>query len=459
MNFKNIEDYSLLYEVGRFFTSFTQNNLFYKQVHVTGLENIPENEAVILAANHQNTIMDAQAIISAKRWQPIYLTRADVFNNPFIAKLLITMKLLPVYRIRDGKESLKNNEEIFNKNVEILKKKKYLGIFPEASHEGKRRLRTIHKGISRIAFQAEEESDFKLNLKIVPIGINYSDYYKFRSVLLVNFGKPIQINDLQNEYKENPNAAHNEVRRRIAEGIKPLIINIENEKFYDMYENLREIYDKTLLEKVGVKKQNFPQKFIADKKLIAALDLHDEENLLEMEELNKKVENYVTELKKHKIKDSIFENKKSWISLVFKLLFSFISFPIFVFGAITNIIPFLTPNLITKKMKDRNFHTSVQWAVWFFIFPIYYLIISVLAIILLKLFWIKLIFIFSLPFAGHFAYWLWKLLKKNLMTIRYYFKFNNLNIKDLRAKRTEIIKIVDQIIINFEVKNIQNIKI
>ena len=65
----------------------------------------------------------------------------------------------------DGREALKNNEAIFNKTVEILEKKKYLAIFPEASHLGKRKLRTIHKGVSRIYFSAEEKNNFNLNIK------------------------------------------------------------------------------------------------------------------------------------------------------------------------------------------------------------------------------------------------------------------------------------------------------
>jgi len=452
MSFEKIEEYSLIYEIGRYFIAFAHNSLFYKQVHVTGLENIPENEAIIFVGNHQNAIMDAMAVICAKNWQPVFLTRSDVFTNPIIMKILLTHKLLPVYRIRDGKESLKKNEEIFQKNVDILKNKKILGLFPEANHEGKRKLRTIHKGISRIAFQAEEDSDFKLNLHIVPFGVNYSNYFNFRSILLLNFGKPFQIADLKQEFIENPNAAHNEVRQRVADGIKPLIINIENDKFYNLYDNLREIYDFTMLKRLNLQKNNFQYKFIADKKLISALDSYDEENLLEMEELNKKVEEYTNGLNKNKLKDSLFEKPKSWLKLILRFVFKLVTFPLFLYGEINNFIPFNFPKLITRKLKDKNFISSITFSVWLFIYPFYYLILFVLAWVFVDIVWFKWVYLLTLPFTGHFAYWYIKTTLKDFQVLRYYLNSDSDKIITLQKMRNEIISKVDEILNYFEKK-------
>jgi 1-acyl-sn-glycerol-3-phosphate acyltransferase len=453
MNFDKIEKYSFLYEIGRVHATFGHNSLFYKQVHVTGLENIPENCAVILACNHQNALMDAMAIICTRRWQPVFLARSDIFGNPYIAKLLLGMKILPVYRLRDGKESLKKNEEIFKINVEILKNKKYLGIFPEASHLGIRKLRTINKGISRIAFQAEEEADFKLNLKILPVGLVYSNYYSFRSIIQINYGKPISISDLEQEYKENPNNAHFEVRRRIEEGIKPLIINIENDKFYDMYENLREIYDNRMMKRMNFRQKTFPEKFISDKKMIAALDAFDEENLSEMEKLNEKVVVYQNGLNKFKLRDWLFEKPKSGINLFLQFIFMILTLPLFIYGTINNILPFKLPKLITKKMKDKNFHTSVEYGIWLFFYPVYYFVLFLIMWTLTDIVWIKWVFLLSLPFSAFFAFWFWKLGLKFFAKLRYYLAYNSNEIKNLQKIRAEIISMVDEMVDKFEKKN------
>ena len=65
---------------------------------------------------------------------------------------------MPVYRIQDGVDSLKNNETIFQQCVRILSSKNTLILLPEGNHSGYWRLRPLKKGLARIAFQAQKEN-------------------------------------------------------------------------------------------------------------------------------------------------------------------------------------------------------------------------------------------------------------------------------------------------------------
>ena len=164
MNYKNIEKFSFRYAFFKFFI-FYSLRIFYKKYKVIGINNIPKNEPVIFAANHQNTLMDALSILCAGKGQPIFLARADIFNSNFIIKILKFLKIMPIFRIRDGYKNLQNNNDIFDKSVDILEQKKVMTLFPEGSHLGKRKLKAFKKGIARIAFKAEETSNFNLNVK------------------------------------------------------------------------------------------------------------------------------------------------------------------------------------------------------------------------------------------------------------------------------------------------------
>jgi 1-acyl-sn-glycerol-3-phosphate acyltransferase len=113
--------------------------------------------------------MDALAVLFTHKGQPIFLARADIFKSKFIASLLFFLKILPVYRLRDGFDNVKSNDIIFNKTIDVLRNKNGLVILPEGSHEGVRRLRQLKKGICRIAFQADEATGFNLNIKIIPV--------------------------------------------------------------------------------------------------------------------------------------------------------------------------------------------------------------------------------------------------------------------------------------------------
>ncbi|MBP1667276.1 MAG: putative 1-acylglycerol-3-phosphate O-acyltransferase, partial [Bacteroidetes bacterium] len=185
----NIEKYSRGYTLIRKVTGFWHNNVYYRKVIVTGRENINPDDHLIFAPNHQNALMDALAVVYALKTQPVFLTRADIFKKKFVSAILYYLKMLPVYRIRDGYNSLKGNEEIFEKTIKVLRNKNGLVILPEGNHEGFRRLRQLKKGICRIAFQADEASGFRLKIKIIPVGLEFSHYTRYRQVLTVAFGK------------------------------------------------------------------------------------------------------------------------------------------------------------------------------------------------------------------------------------------------------------------------------
>ena len=68
----------------------------YRKVEVFGRENIPTDGAVIIAPNHCNTLMDALVILRAFEDESVFGARADIFNKPFIAKIMTFVRILPM---------------------------------------------------------------------------------------------------------------------------------------------------------------------------------------------------------------------------------------------------------------------------------------------------------------------------------------------------------------------------
>jgi len=114
--------------------------LTHKRIIVSGLKNIPKDKPIIFAANHQNALMDPLALVCTNPLQTVWLTRADIFKIKAVKSFLKFMKMIPIYRIRDGKENLSNNEEIFNYVTQTLENKESVALFPEAAHSGKRQM-------------------------------------------------------------------------------------------------------------------------------------------------------------------------------------------------------------------------------------------------------------------------------------------------------------------------------
>ncbi|MEA2106890.1 MAG: 1-acyl-sn-glycerol-3-phosphate acyltransferase, partial [Bacteroidota bacterium] len=284
------------YTLLRPYVDFVTKTYFRTTVH--NLHHIPKNDIIIFAPNHQNALMDALAILATVKTEPVFLARADIFKKKSIAKILTFLKILPIYRIRDGKESLKNNDQIFQKTIDVLKKKNGLVILPEGNHAGLRKLRTLKKGISRIAFEAEEANDFTLNIKIVPVGLDWTHYSNFQSRLFINYGKPIPVSDYYEEYKSNPPRGLNLLRERIAQELKKYMIHIESDKYYEMFNQLRYLYLPHMIEKMGIKNNKQPNNFYAQKKIINALNPFTEKKPTEAKSLNTITLKYVHLLKK-----------------------------------------------------------------------------------------------------------------------------------------------------------------
>ena len=188
-----------------------------------------------------------------------------------LTTILRFLKIMPVYRLRDGKKNLAKNETTFNNSVKVLQNNGALALFPEGAHTGKRQMIAHKKAAPRIVFMAEEKADENLDIQIIPAGIYYSSYWKFNRNLIVNFGTPIPANDFLEEYKENPNAATMAMRSRIYDGIDALVINIKSKNHYNDFENITTVYGKRFMAKQNQKYSSFPALYLEISDIIKKL--------------------------------------------------------------------------------------------------------------------------------------------------------------------------------------------
>ena len=166
----------------------------YSKITVKGLENIPDPKevSVLIAGNHCNCLMDALVLLQARKEPTAFVARADIFKNPFIAKILGNLRILPIYRQRDGGDSKAKNVAIFDNVVECLNQGMAFSVFPEGTHRPHRSLLPIKKGVFRMAQQAVAENPGK-KVVIVPMGLEYDDYFNIMRPVTISFGEPMEI--------------------------------------------------------------------------------------------------------------------------------------------------------------------------------------------------------------------------------------------------------------------------
>ena len=166
---------------------------YYKRIKIIGRENIPSSGAILFVSNHQNALIDPLLIATNTNRNIHFLTRAGVFKKRLISKLFFSLQMIPIYRVRDGWSTLAKNEAIFNQCFEVLNKEKALLIFTEGSHNQIRKVRPLSKGFTRILFGTIDKYP-NLDIKIVPVGLNYSSVTEYACSTSIYFGKPIDFN-------------------------------------------------------------------------------------------------------------------------------------------------------------------------------------------------------------------------------------------------------------------------
>jgi 1-acyl-sn-glycerol-3-phosphate acyltransferase len=126
--------------------------LYYRQVRVMNAHLVPKKGPVIFAVNHQNAFMDAMVVAVCSVRRPWFLTRASIFKTAMGRFWLGALKMMPIYRIRDGIGQVKRNDTTIHRCQELLIKGQSILIFPEGDHHHKWTLRPLQKGLARIAF-------------------------------------------------------------------------------------------------------------------------------------------------------------------------------------------------------------------------------------------------------------------------------------------------------------------
>lgn len=201
--------------------------LYYKGIQIEGLENIPKSGPVLVSPNHQNAFMDALLVGAFSPLPLFFLARSDIFNW-WTRPILRQLRIIPIYRIRDGYSSLSENNKVFKQCHDLFSAGKSVLIFSEGNHGIHSYLRPLTKGSSRLALSYEGDG-----LQVLPVGINYFEHTQPQSHVLIAFGRPIGIEDQKKSYQTSTAKALIRFRDQLAESMKQVLVIPEDGKDYE----------------------------------------------------------------------------------------------------------------------------------------------------------------------------------------------------------------------------------
>ncbi len=342
--------------------------LFYRKFDSIQVDPSVNKGSIIFAPTHQNAFMDALAIVMTQPRPSYFLTQAKVFQSKIGATFFHYIYMLPIYRERDGLHTVKRNAKIFDKCVDLLiDGKQPLTIFPEGNHNLRRAIRPLQKGIARIAFAVLDKNP-DTDLKITPVGINYSAHKRFRSDLFVKYGEPFDVKPFYASYLKNKNQGYINLLAELDKRMRPMTIDIPRGLAY------RPIANKWLENANGT--FNLEESFEANQKLVQTI-MDDQ---------------------------PIPVKKVSDTPMFLKVLFA----PFGVLMLISNFITFkIIGNLTTKLAADPAFESSLDLVFGIFLSWVFYGLQAILIGCLTE-FNIGLIYFLSIPILNYIYFKIYK---------------------------------------------------
>lgn len=313
----------------------------------------------IFVSNHQGSFMDPLLIASMRKPIVYFMVRSDVFNR-YTERIFWSAHMLPIYRQRDGIDTIEKNQAIFEKTDRLLARRRNILIFGEGFTDDRiqRRLHPIKKGPARIGFSALEADGWKHPIYLQGLGINYADFNVRNSEVLVDAGKQICLNDFQEAYRQNPAKTIADVTRMLDADMRTLIPDVKDPEWSDFHEDIMMVTRKGIHPHSYNPKEPFEKRWLYALRLAQWIDDQNQASLDELQGIRSNIASYKQELVRlgiHEEDRYRVEHHSSRMWQIFVKLM--VLFPIAIVG-------FLHAGLwiyLIKWWVEKSFKRPVYW--------------------------------------------------------------------------------------------------
>jgi glycerol-3-phosphate O-acyltransferase / dihydroxyacetone phosphate acyltransferase len=211
--------------------------LFFREVVVEGVENLPPDRGGLMIAGHPNGLVDPALIFAHFPGRIVFGARHGLLEWPVIGPLMRRVGTVPIYRAADDSDLSRADKKVANERslerlAQELARGSFSALFPEGLSHDMPHLSEVKTGASRLYYCARNlKEEGAPDPAIIPVGLYYDRKNIFRSRVLVTFHPPLELPE---ELDVRPGGDPAMSRQAVA--------------------GLTELIDRTLVEVVGATK-------------------------------------------------------------------------------------------------------------------------------------------------------------------------------------------------------------
>jgi 1-acyl-sn-glycerol-3-phosphate acyltransferase len=351
--------------------------IYFKKIEISGVDLIPRDGPVILAANHPQSVTDALVLGLRSGRMVHYLAHSGLFGKKWRAWLLRNLGVIPVYRRQDVGDATDRNMDMFAACETLLERGGAIGIFPEGVSAEQRRVQKLKTGAARIALQTDAKNDWRMGVTIVPVGLNFESRRRMRTRVLLRFGQPIAAADYREAYEEDPIEAVYALTDTLQTALRALVVNIERPRFEELVSDIEHIYKGELIERGEAAipgESRFERDQLVSREISDALSFFLDRDPEMVWRISNLLEDYHRKLDRLRLRDEMLRERKERTlqrEATGLLVMGVLGLPLALYGTLWNFVPYkLTGWLARRSAKDSttiHYNQMIQGA-FFYLF-------------------------------------------------------------------------------------------
>lgn len=394
--------------------------VYFRRIEIIGREHVPLKSPVIFVLNHPNALVDPVFLFCLAPRRVSFLAKAPLFQMPVIGYFVRALDSLPVYRRKDEGEDVSRNEETFVAARKLLARGGTIGICPEGVSHSEPRLLPIKTGAARIALGAVSTGEV-IDLKIVPAGLYYTSKTKFRSSVLLYFGRPIAVPPVALDVSGAiPRGAVRELSDRIECALREVILDAEHEEALQTISRAEKIFSAEADDESG---ESLAQELQLQQRFIKAYAVLRQQAPERLRRLELRMSRFEQELTQAGVSADDFSPPPSPAAVLLHILIRICVFAILILPAMLGVVVHypayrLGRYLATRFSKDEeDVISTVKIISGILLLPLTWLL---LAGVVYKLFdWkLALATLFLMPLMGYLAVRLFEEFDKSIGGLR-----------------------------------------
>jgi 1-acyl-sn-glycerol-3-phosphate acyltransferase len=222
-------------------------HFYFRRTAVLHPERVPQEGPVFLLCNHPNALTDPIVAACFSERQVYFLTRGDLFQKPLLNWIFRSLKMLPIFRQKDGGNTVERNLPTFHETADILQHGGCAVIMPEATMSKRRSLRPFKTGAARIALDVQARFGAEQRLTIIPVNVTYRDPYNSGHDFVLTYGEPIYCHDLLELHHQDQESAFVTLTTRFEDKMREMALHLPADEHYPARAACYDLYVKTVL--------------------------------------------------------------------------------------------------------------------------------------------------------------------------------------------------------------------